>query len=601
MESFLPIITVTLLGVIIIIQIVQIFRKVSVDLGPIEQALSTVEKSYERVERAVREEIANNREELASLSRQSREELSNTLKGFNDSLVNGMAQMANSQKSHLDVFSERLDKLTQSNEQKLGTMRETVEQRLSGMQVDSGKKLDQMREESINASQKAREEVTGSLKDFSETLVKTLNDLGLNQRNQLRDVLDQLAKLTGTTESKLEAQKSTIDERLKQIQSEGSASAKAMREDVNNSLKNFNDSVLKGLTGMADSQQKQMASFSSQLTGLTESNQQKLDALKTAVEDKLKSIQEDNAKQLDQMRATVDEKLQGTLEKRLGESFKQVSERLEQVHKGLGEMQLLATGVGDLKKVLTNIKTRGTWGEVQLGVLLEQVLAPDQYAKNVGTKDAGERVEFAIKLPGKNEDHNDIVWLPIDAKFPVEDYQRLMDAQEKADAVASEAAAKQLEVRIKQCANDICKKYLNPPKTTDFGILFLPTEGLFAEVIRREGLAEYIQRECRVMIAGPTTLWSLLNSLQMGFRTLAIQKRSSEVWNLLSAVKTEWSQYGEILEKVKDKLESASKQIEKAQTRTRVIGRKLKDVQELPVTEARAVLMLQDDLENSDI
>lgn len=644
MESFLPIITVTLLGVIIIIQIVQIFRKVSVDLGPIEQALSTVEKSYERVERAVREEIANNREELANLSRQSREELSNTLKGisdtiyrqlgsltqttdekldqvrqdltnssknlreeigntlkgFNDSLVNNMGQMANSQKSYLDVFSERLDKLTQSNEQKLGTMRETVEQRLTAMQEDSGKKLDQMREESGNASQKAREEVTTSMKDFSETLVKTLNDLGLNQRNQLRDVLDQLAKLTGTTETKLEAQKSAIDERLKQIQTESTASAKAMREDVSGSLKNFNDSVLKGMTGMADSQQKQMASFSSQLTGLTESNQQKLDSLKTAVEDKLKSIQEDNAKQLDQMRATVDEKLQGTLEKRLGESFKQVSERLEQVHKGLGEMQLLATGVGDLKKVLTNIKTRGTWGEVQLGVLLEQVLAPDQYAKNVGTKDAGERVEFAIKLPGKNEDHHDIVWLPIDAKFPVEDYQRLIDAQERADAVSSEAAAKQLEIRIKQCANDICKKYLNPPKTTDFGILFLPTEGLFAEVIRREGLAEYIQRECRVMIAGPTTLWSLLNSLQMGFRTLAIQKRSSEVWNLLSAVKTEWSQYGEVLEKVKDKLESASKQIEKAQTRTRVIGRKLKDVQELPVTEARAVLMLQDDLENSD-
>jgi DNA recombination protein RmuC len=538
MEILLPIITVTLLGVIIIIQIVQIFRKVSVDLGPTEQALSTVEKSYERVERAVREEIANNREELANLYRQSREELSNTLKGisdtiyrqlgsltqttdekldqvrqdltnssknlreeigntlkgFNDSLVNNMGQMANSQKSYLDVFSERLDKLTQSNEQKLGSMRETVEQRLTAMQEDSGKKLDQMREESSNASQKAREEVTTSMKDVSETLVKTLNDLGLNQRNQLRDVLDQLAKLTGTTETKLEAQKSAIDERLKQIQTESTASAKAMREDVSGSLKNFNDSVLKGMTGMADSQQKQMASFSSQLTGLTESNQQKLDSLKTAVEDKLKSIQEDNAKQLDQMRATVDEKLQGTLEKRLGESFKQVSERLEQVHKGLGEMQLLATGVGDLKKVLTNIKTRGTWGEVQLGVLLEQVLAPDQYAKNVGTKDAGERVEFAIKLPGKNEDHHDIVWLPIDAKFPVEDYQRLIDAQERADAVSSEAAAKQLEIRIKQCANDICKKYLNPPKTTDFGILFLPTEGLFSVVIRRDGLAEYIQR-----------------------------------------------------------------------------------------------------------
>ena len=338
---------------------------------------------------------------MTNSSKSLREEIGNTLKGFNDSLVNNMGQMANSQKSYLDVFSERLDKLTQTNELKLGTMREIVEQRLSAMQEDSGKKLDQMREESSNASQKAREEVTGSLKDFSETLVKTLNDLGLNQRNQLRDVLDQLAKLTSVTEAKLEGQKTTIDERLKQIQTESTASAKAMREDVSGSLKNFNDSVLKGMTGMADSQQKQMASFSSQLTGLTESNQQKLDSLKTAVEDKLKSIQEDNAKQLDQMRATVDEKLQGTLEKRLGESFKQVSESLEQVHKGLGEMQLLATGVGDLKKVLTNIKTRGTWGEVQLGVLLEQVLAPDQYAKNVATKDAGERVEFAIKLPGK--------------------------------------------------------------------------------------------------------------------------------------------------------------------------------------------------------
>jgi DNA recombination protein RmuC len=218
----------------------------------------------------------------------------------------------------------------------------------------------------------------------------------------------------------------------------------------------------------------------------------------------------------------------------------------------------------------------------------------------VATKDGGERVEFAIKLPGKNEDHTDIVWLPIDAKFPVEDYQRLMDAQEKADAISSEAAAKQLEIRIKQCASDIYRKYFNPPGTTDFGILFLPTEGLFAEVIRRDGLAEFVQREYRVMIAGPTTLWSLLNSLQMGFRTLAIQKRSSEVWNLLSAVKTEWSHYGEILNKVKDKLESASRQIDKAQTRSRAIGRKLKDVQELPAAEARVVLMVENDIAKTD-
>lgn len=296
--------------------------------------------------------------------------------------------------------------------------------------------------------------------------------------------------------------------------------------------------------------------------------------------------------QLDHIRQTVDEKLQGTLEKRLGESFKQVSERLEQVHKGLGEMQTLATGVGDLKKVLTNVKTRGTWGEVQLGALLEQVLTPDQFAVNVATKEGGERVEFAIKLPGQGLDKDETVWLPIDAKFPIEDYHRLIEAQERADADGVDAAGKQLENRVKACARDICGKYVNPPKTTDFGILFLPIEGLFAEVIRRTGLSETIQRESRVTIAGPTTLWSILNSLQMGFRTLAIQKRSSEVWHILAAVKTEWTKYGEVLDAVQKKLHQASDTIEKAQARSRAVGRKLKAVQELPVGEAGGLLAL---------
>ena len=333
---------------------------------------------------------------------------------------------------------------------------------------------------------------------------------------------------------------------------------------------------------------------------LTQTTDKKLDMLREAVEQRLHAIQADNAKQLDQMRATVDEKLQGTLEKRLGESFKQVSERLEQVSRGLGEMQSLAAGVGDLKKVLTNVKTRGTWGEVQLGAMLEQVLTADQYAANVAVKEGGERVEFAIKLPGRCEDEKEVVWLPVDAKFPVEDYQRLIDAQEKADAESAEGAAKQLEARIKQCAGDICSKYLNPPKTTDFGILFLPTEGLFAEVIRRTGLVEFVQRECRVVIAGPTTLWALLNSLQMGFRTLAIQKRSGEVWNLLSAVKTEWTKYGDVLTKVQKKIHEASDTIEQAQTRTRAIGRKLKDVQELPAAEAKSVLTMENGGGRSD-
>ncbi len=352
------------------------------------------------------------------------------------------------------------------------------------------------------------------------------------------------------------------------------------REETAQRLRQSREELAGALKGVGDT-------LYGQVGLLTQTTDKKLDMLREAVEQRLQAIQADNAKQLDQMRATVDEKLQGTLEKRLGDSFKQVSERLEQVYRGLGEMQSLAAGVGDLKRVLTNVKTRGTWGEVQLGAMLEQVLTPDQYAANVAVKEGGERVEFAIKLPGRGEDE-EIVWLPVDAKFPVEDYQRLMDAQEKADAESAEGAAKQLEARIKQCAGDICSKYLNPPKTTDFGILFLPTEGLFAEVIRRTGLVEFVQRECRVVIAGPTTLWALLNSLQMGFRTLAIQKRSSEVWNLLSAVKTEWTKYGDVLDKVQKKIHEASDTIEQAQTRTRAIGRKLKDVQELPAAEAES-------------
>ncbi|MCX5838117.1 MAG: DNA recombination protein RmuC [Deltaproteobacteria bacterium] len=352
------------------------------------------------------------------------------------------------------------------------------------------------------------------------------------------------------------------------------------REETAGALRQSREELAGALKGVGDT-------LYGQVGVLTQTTDQKLDMLREAVEQRLQAIQADNTKQLDQMRATVDEKLQGTLEKRLGESFRQVSERLEQVSKGLGEMQSLATGVGDLKKVLTNVKTRGTWGEVQLGAMLEQVLTPDQYAANVAVKEGGERVEFAIKLPGRGEDE-EIVWLPVDAKFPVEDYQRLMDAQEKADAESAEAASKQLETRIRQCAGDICSKYLNPPKTTDFGILFLPTEGLFAEVIHRTGLVEFVQRECRVVIAGPTTLWALLNSLQMGFRTLVIEKRSSEVWNLLSAVKTEWMKYGDVLTKVQKKIHEASDTIEQAQTRTRAIGRKLKDVQELPAAEAES-------------
>jgi DNA recombination protein RmuC len=306
-----------------------------------------------------------------------------------------------------------------------------------------------------------------------------------------------------------------------------------------------------------------------------------LEGVRSIVDLRLKQLQEDNSKQIDKMRATVDEKLQGTLEKRLGESFKLVSDRLEQVHQGLGAMRQLASDVGGLQRVLTNVKTRGGWSEWQLGVLLEEMLTPEQFAKNIRTRDdTDERVEFAIRLPG--DENGAPVWLPIDAKFPMEHYERLTAAQESGDSTAVEAAMKVLETQLKRCAKDICEKYLNPPKTTDFALLFLPSEGLYAEAIRRVGLVQNVQRDCRVTFVGPTTLAALLNSLQMGFRTLAIQKRSSEVWNLLAAVKTEFGKFGDALSAVKEKIDQASRKIEDVDVRSRVITRKLRDVEELP-------------------
>jgi DNA recombination protein RmuC len=306
-----------------------------------------------------------------------------------------------------------------------------------------------------------------------------------------------------------------------------------------------------------------------------------LEGVRSIVDLRLKQLQEDNSNQIDRMRATVDEKLQGTLEKRLGESFKLVSDRLEQVHQGLGAMQQLASDVGGLQRVLTNVKTRGGWSEWQLGVLLEEMLSPEQFAKNMKTRDdTDERVEFAIKLPG--DENGAPVWLPIDAKFPMEHYERLTAAQESGDSTAVEAAMKTLETQLKRCAKDICEKYINPPKTTDFALLFLPSEGLYAEAIRRVGLVQSVQRDCRVTFVGPTTLAALLNSLQMGFRTLAIQKRSSEVWNLLAAVKTEFGKFGEALSAVKEKIDQASRKMEDVDVRSRVITKKLRDVEELP-------------------
>jgi DNA recombination protein RmuC len=324
------------------------------------------------------------------------------------------------------------------------------------------------------------------------------------------------------------------------------------------------------------------------ITGVSALVQQQLDSVRSTVDSRLKSIQDDNAAKLEHMRATVEEKLQGTLERRLGESFRLVSERLEKVHQGLGEMQALAEGVGDLKKVLTNVKARGTWGEVQLGALLEQMLSPGQYERNVPVTGTLERVEFAVRLPG-NESGD--VWLPIDAKFPQEDYQRLVAASEACDAEAVEACSKQLEARLRVSARDIAAKYVLPPRTTDFAILYLATEGLYAEALRRPGLAEALQREYRVTLAGPTTLCALLNSLQMGFRTLAIQRRSSEVWEVLGAVQSEFAKYAGTLTRVQKKLAEAANTVDDAARRTRVLEKTLRRVE----TDSDGLDLLEED------
>lgn len=368
-----------------------------------------------------------------------------------------------------------------------------------------------------------------------------------------------------------------IREEFRATRTESAEASRGLREEVAGAQKSASETVVSSIGEMA------------------KTNEARLDKLRETLDGQMKSLQESNEKKLDQMRHTVDEKLQNTLEKRLGESFKIVSDRLEAVHRGLGDMQNLAGGVGDLKRMLTNVKARGTWGEFQLGDILEQILTPSQYAKNVQPNSrSSETVEYAVRLPGVRGDDDSIVWLPIDSKFPQEDYQRLIDAEEIADSDAVERSKAALSRAIEKFAKDINSKYIDPPQTTDFAIMFLPTEGLYSEVLRSPGLGEKLQNEFRVTVAGPTTLSALLNSLRMGFRTLAIEKRSSEVWTILAAVKTEFGKFGEILTKVKKQLDTASNTIDQTSVRTRSMERKLREVEELPAKDSIKLLGLDE-------
>ena len=386
-----------------------------------------------------------------------------------------------------------------------------------------------------------------------------------------------------------------VREELRLGREESAQTARDLREEVSAGQKLSMDTMVRTIGEMSKSQNDQLESIARLIQELTESNRTGIEKLRSTIDAQLKHLQESNEKKLDQMRETVDEKLQSTLEKRLGESFKLVSERLEAVQHGLGEMQNLATGVGDLKRVLTNVKARGTWGEVQLGALLEQILTPDQYDKNVRTRaNSQESVEYAIRLPGRDDDPGSCVWMPIDSKFPQEDYLRLVEAADAADMDAVQKATAALLRSVHSSAKEIQDKYLNPPETTDFAIMFMPTEGLYAEVLRQPGQVEKIQQDYRIVVAGPTTLSAILSSLRIGFRTLAIEKRSSEVWKVLAAVKTEFGKFGDVLSKVKRQLNTASNTIEQTGMRTRAMERKLRAVEELPTEETAEILELPD-------
>lgn len=419
----------------------------------------------------------------------------------------------------------------------------------------------ELREQVQSTAQSTRQELTGNFAQFQQTLAAQLTSVATLQNNKIDGFSQQLTKLNEANAQQLESMRQAI-----------TLQAQTGREEQAIALKRFGDTL------------------NQTLTNLTESNAQRMEAVRVTLESKIKDLQTDNGTRLEEMRKTVDEKLHATLEQRLGESFKLVSDRLEKVHQGLGEMQQLAIGVGDLKRVLTNVKTRGTWGEVQLEMLLEQMLTPEQYAKNVETvPGSGERVEFAIKLPGAGNGLTPM-WMPIDAKFPKEQYERLAEAADRADAEGVVAAGRELERAVRLEARKIAEKYLSPPLTTDFAFLFLPTEGLYAEVMRRPGLADDLQRMHRVTIAGPSTLSAIVNSLQMGFRTLALEKRSSEVWQVLGAVKTEFGKFGDVLAATKTTLERAAKNIDMAETRSRQMARKLKSVEALPSEEAQRLL-----------
>jgi DNA recombination protein RmuC len=471
-------------------------------------------------------------------------------------------------------------------------VRAAIEDQARGVRQELGHSLKGFQELTLAAFGTLRDGIDTQVRGFGERLdggIKAVDERAAAISTKLNE---EMAQMRSEANSNRETLRTLIEQKLDHSIGQQTEASKTLRDELGGNFQRLGSRVSESLTESSQLQKERLENVTGALTGLSEKLEKAQEGLRATVEAGLEKLRTDNAEKLEQMRVTVDEKLQGTLEQRLGASFKLVSEQLEQVFRGIGEMQSLATGVGDLKKVLSNVRMRGAWGEVSLGSLLDQVLTIDQYERNVEVKPgSNQRVEYAIRLPGGDDDDAPL-WLPIDAKFPNDDYERLVDASDRGDVEAVEAASKAVEMRIRTSAKEICEKYVHPPHSTDFAVLFLPTEGLFAEIIRRPGLVDALQREYRIVVTGPTTLMALLNSLRMGFRTLAIQKRSSEVWQVLAAVKTEFGKYGEVLDKVQQKLHEASNTIDKVSVRRRAIDRKLRGVEILPEMEAGAILSL---------
>jgi DNA recombination protein RmuC len=546
----------------------------------------------------LREEIRLSREEARVTGKELRDEVATGLRSANEIVFKTLETIGSSQKTHLEYMTRQLKELAESNQASLEHIRTTIDTRVKDLHEGNEKKLDTLRKESSE-----------SLKTTNETLLKTLDSISKVQQDKLEGMTKNIRELIDANQVHLEKIRLTFDKNIKELQGSNEQKIDLMRKESTEGLKSNNETLSKTMESMNKTQLNQLESMTKQLKEITESNQSSLDRIRNLFDERIKELQQGNEKKLEEMRKTVDEQLHNTLEKRLGESFKLVSDRLEAVHKGLGEMQNLATGVGDLKRVLTNVKARGTWAEVQLGAILEQILNNDQYEKNVQVRsDSSERVEFAIKLPGAKEDSYSCVWLPIDSKFPQEDYLRLQEASEKADPAAVQAATDALIRTVRASAKDIHDKYVYPPYTTDFGIMFLATEGLYAEVLRQSSVVEELQQRFRVVIAGPTTLAAILNSLRMGFQTLAIEQRAVEVWRVLGAIKTEFGKFGETLDRVKRQLNSASRTIEQTGVRSRAMERKLRSVEQLPEAEASEILLLppagqemsEDDIEHAE-